>query len=284
MSNQPSTVATVAATLKPTELKLGQPSAFDGETTKARAWLNTMQIYLHINKKVYGDDEKMITYALSFMAEGAAGLWATTFLTKALATGTPNFGTYANFLTQFKEMFFQENTKDQAIAWLTTTQVSKNFPLVEYISHFKNNAVLSEINNQDALINFFSRGIPIQIMRIVLSMDTVPTTIEKWYSQALHFKLTWEREEYITKQRGNTFFSFQSNQTRNTSYQRTIQKSKDPNAMDIDAVQIGKLTPEERQWCINNNLCFKCRKPGHLAIKCWTYPSNQQNTPTITKN
>lgn len=75
-----------------------------------------MQIYLHVDKDVYNIEEKMITFALSFMTEGAAGLWATTFVNKALATGTPNFRTFANFCTKFKGSFVHENTKDQAIA------------------------------------------------------------------------------------------------------------------------------------------------------------------------
>ena len=28
------------------------------------------------------------------------------------------------------------------------------------------------------------------------------------------------------------------------------------------------LTPEERQRCIKNGLCFRCRKPGHTVDKC----------------
>ena len=174
MSNQPSTstAATVAATIRPMELKLGQSSAFNSDTVKARAWLNNVQIYLCVNKAVYNDNEKMIAYALSFMTEGAAWLWATTFVTKALKTTPPNFRSYNNFLKEFKASFIQENAKDQAIAWLTNTQVTNNLPLIEYISQPKNNTALSEITNQDALINFFSRGILVPIMRRVLSMDS----------------------------------------------------------------------------------------------------------------
>ena len=82
------------------------------------------------------------------------------------------YPSYNNFLMEFKASFIQENAKDQAIAWLTNTQVTNNLPLIEYISQFKNNTALSEITNQDALINFFSRGILVPIMRRVLSMDS----------------------------------------------------------------------------------------------------------------
>ena len=134
----------------------------------------------------------------------------------------------------------------------------KTLPLPEHISQYKNNTALSEIKNEDALINFFLRGILTSIMRRIFSMDTVPDTVEKWYTQALHFKLVWEWADNIAKEQGN----------KNHTYQRPVQKPKDLNAMDVDAICLEQLTPKERQRCIENNLCFKCRKPGHSAAKC----------------
>ena len=78
-------------------------------------------------------------------------------------------------------------------------------------------------------------------MRRIFSMDTVPSTVDKWYSQAMHFKLTWGRAENIAKGRGNPFLSFQNNR----GYQRPVQKPKHPNTMDVDTVQVGRLSPEE---------------------------------------
>lgn len=37
------------------------------------------------------------------------------------------------------------------------------------------------------------------------------------------------------------------------------------------------LTPEERIRCRDNNLCFRCRKPGHAASNCRTFPSAGPN-------
>ena len=80
------------------------------------------------------------------------------------------------------------DVKNEAIAWLTTTSVTKNLPLGDYISQFKNHVALSEITHEDTLINFFSRGIPAPLMKRIYGMDTVPTTISDWYTRAIHFK------------------------------------------------------------------------------------------------
>ena len=33
---------------------------------------------------------------------------------------------------------------------------------------------------------------------------------------------------------------------------------------------IPKLTPETRDYCRQNRLCFRCRRPGHMATNCTT--------------
>ena len=46
-----------------------------------------------------------------------------------------------------------------------------------------------------------------------------------------------------------------------------------PNAMDVDAISLTKLTPVEQARCIREKLCFRCRKPGHSASQ------HNQSTP-----
>ena len=271
------TLTTTQAAPKPQELKLGQPSIFDGNPKKARAWINNTQLYLLVNKDVYNHNDKKIAFALFFMKEGAAELWALTETEAAFVRNLPGFGTWADFIKKFNDSFILENTKEQAIALLTTTKVNNKLDILNYISKFKNNAALSGITDENVLINFFSRGIPTQLMRRIYSMDIVPTTMEKWYQQTLHFKQVWENTNEIAKGRNNPFIPFQDNRNNNHT-----QKKQDPNAMDVNAIRIEKLTPEERQRCFENNLCFKCRKPGHRSNQCRNPFLGKQKQPTTT--
>ena len=250
--------STVSATQqKPQELKLGQPPTFDGTPEKARGWFNNVQLYLLVNKDIYNDDDRKIAYALSFMREGSAALWSLTETEAALKRNPPNFGTWQNFLNKFSASFILENTKNQAIAWMTTTKVDKKTPLMDYISQFKNNAALSEISNEDVLINFYSRGIPSFLMKRIYGMDTVPNTIDKWYQATLCFQHVWEKTNEIAKGKTNPFYQ---NHNRNNDH-----KKKDPDAMDVDAV---RLSDQERERRRRKGLCFKCGAPGHMSNNC----------------
>ena len=260
MSNQPSTLtvaSTISATQKPQELKLGQPSSFDGTPEKARGWFNNVQLYLLVNKDIYNNDDRKIAYTLSFMREGLAALWSLTETEAALKRNPPNFGTWQNFLNKFSTSFILENTKDQAITWMMTTKVDKKTPLMDYISQFKNNAALSEINNEDILINFYSRGIPSFLMKKIYGMDTVPDSIEKWYQVTLRFQHIWEKTNEIAKGKTNPFYQ---NHHRNNDH-----KKKDPDTMDVDAVC---LSEQEQQRRFKEGRCYRCGGKGHISKGC----------------
>ena len=154
MSNQPT-----APTTQTSELSLGRLDNFDGSSSKASAWMDSVKLYLLINNSIYNNDQKSIAFALSFMKEGLATIWASTFTKKALALPTPVPGTWTAFYDNFKTSFIHIDVKNKAIVWLTTTLVT-NLPLGDYISQFKNHITLSEITHEDTLINFFLRGIP----------------------------------------------------------------------------------------------------------------------------
>jgi hypothetical protein len=39
----------------------------------------------------------------------------------------------------------------------------------------------------------------------------------------------------------------------------------------------GRMTPEERQRCMDNGLCFRCRQPGHVSNRCPRFSGNRGN-------
>ena len=94
-------------------------------------------------------------------------------------------------------------------------------------------------------------------MKRIYGMDTVPTTIDKWYQATLRFQHVWEKTQEIAKGKTNPFYQ---NHHRNNEH-----KKKDPDAMDVDAI---RAWDEETVAKYKKGLCFKCGKPGHQSKEC----------------
>jgi hypothetical protein len=44
----------------------------------------------------------------------------------------------------------------------------------------------------------------------------------------------------------------------------------------LNAVTVPKMTPEIRQHCITNRLCFRCRTAGHSSSSCPRFASSNR--------
>ena len=184
---------------KPTKLRIGTPEAFDGSYDKSQHWLHAVQFYLLVNRAVYDTDDKQIAFALSYMTKGSALTWTATFCQSAITGTSFTLGTFADFVAKFNTMFKHHDVTGNAISWLSTQRMEKSKKnnsyspsLTEYISTFKNHVALANISNANVLIGYFSAGIPPPLMRRIISMDTVPSTIDEWYKKAIAFQTQWE--------------------------------------------------------------------------------------------
>jgi hypothetical protein len=226
------------SSMKPTKLHIGIPEAFDGSYEKAVSWITTAQFYLHVNAAIYNDDDKRITFALSCMSKGSTLTWATTYWQTAISGTTVTLGTYTEFLTKFNDAFKHHDTVGNAINWLSTTRMNKAdgsivISLEKYIALFKSNIALAGITDPNVLVGYFTTGLHPKLMEQMMAMETLPSTIDKWYEKATTFQTQWQRaREIATKQRSHSFVP---------------KTTHDPNTMVVDVIKVGKLTPEERK-------------------------------------
>ena len=187
-----------AASSKITEIHIGCPDEYGGKAKTAQAWLDSIRLYLLINHALYYDDDRKIAFALSYMKEGSAAIWAEVCRQQGLAT--LSFGTFTQFQTDFKTPFVDTNVAREAMNWLSTTCINSGEQLQEYINPFKLNIICTKYNElKDAatLISYFSAGVSTWIMHHIQAMDTVPTTLTLWYEKATHFHLQKEIAQKI---------------------------------------------------------------------------------------
>ncbi|KAF8546318.1 hypothetical protein OG21DRAFT_1491346 [Imleria badia] len=130
-----------------------------------------------------------------------------------------------------------------------------------YITNFQNLTT-----DPVTLIDQFSLRLDPQIVTMILSIATIPTTIDTWINQSKVFHMQKMHIEAIKGR--NTAPSFIANRSSIT---------RNPNAMDVDAITLTKLTPAEQARCIHENRCFCCRETGHSANQCRT--KNNPSSP-----
>ena len=107
---------------------------------------------------------------------------------------------------------------------------------------------LAELNITE-IMHMTAAGIPTLLMKWIMSLDTIPDKIDDWYSKAIHFQNQWDCTEQIAQQSRRSTQTFQS-------FSSSPRMTKDSNAMDVDAVKLKKLTPEEQEDCFKKRLCL----------------------------
>ena len=165
------------AAVKPTELRLNTPKAYDGNPSMTKFWLNSIRTYLLINKEVYSVDNKKVGYALSFMTEGTAKSWAAICSQNALNTNS--FGTFQDFITDFQKSFFSTNSAAEATMWLTNTRVRNDDYLPKYMAEFQLKVIEAELDTTThaaTIIHYLRAGIPVWLSDRIYGMETVPIT------------------------------------------------------------------------------------------------------------
>ena len=216
--------------VKPTELRLNTPKAYDGSPTTAKYWLNSVRTYLLINKDVYSTDNKKVGYALSFMTEATAKSWAA--VRTQIALDASSFGTFPDFIKEFQNTFLSTNSTAEATTWLTNTQVRNDDYLPKYMGEFKLKVVEAELDSTAhaaTIIHYLRAGIPVWLSDRIYGMEVIPTTPKGWYKKIDQFLSQRRFAALVTKQHSSrTPVAFHTPAlTRSTP-------SRDPNAMDVD--------------------------------------------------
>jgi Zinc knuckle len=147
--------------------------------------------------------------------------------------------------------------------------------ITEHNSKFRLLVSQTEMKDSPALTDLYQETLPWGLQSPVIRSEHPLKTLEEWYTKATNF--------YVGHQRAQCLFKKRDNKPTNTTSALPAQKrfsfpeKKDPNAMDID-----RMTIEERTRLMKEGKCFRCKLFGHLSRDC---PNRNQMTtapPTST--
>ena len=241
------------------EIKIKTPDSFDGKPENAKRWIASVQRYLDMNKHIYDTDEKKVLFALSYLQTGPAEVWVEDFTisagTATSSGGVKGYGTLADFQKLFLNDFGPANSAGEAMTKLTSLKQSSYDSLTEYIIDFRLLAGRAGITHVDIFRHLFLKGLNPGLMRSILS-DDLPTTNDALIKKAISKQANFEQ---IRSYLPTSNFKGNKNNSRNVPKKR-FTSNHDPNAMEVD-----RMTDDERSKHMKNGLCFKCHQPGHKS-------------------
>jgi Zinc knuckle len=126
---------------------------------------------------------------------------------------------------------------------------------------------------------------------MIMNRDVWPDTMPQWQQAAQD-----EMRKYLAKKAILSFRPQVGNQgnlgTRNQWQRRFGQRrqgggssSRDPNAMDVDAINTrNPLSEEEKKRLMAEGRCFFCKQQGHMSRNCPKKPSRSNTNPQPSRS
>jgi Ty3 transposon capsid-like protein len=263
--------------------ELRTPTPFSGKRDDLRKFLQEVKIYLLANEHIYTTDQDRILFVLSFMSEGDANSWKEEFFETAEQTTPFTLGKYNDLIKLITKDFSPYDAPKDAIYQMKEMKMG-NTPIEEHVAKFKMLVTKSKLDKNEAVVEYFRETLPIPLQRNILSLPDPPNDLNKWYEWAIKLQNNHLRmQSAIMKMtnKGNSSTNTNTNRNRNNNpgprrfYFQHRQEEKDPNAMDVDAMNT------ERDELMKKRLCFLCKKPGHISRFC--PGKNQRQSPPPPK-
>jgi Retrotransposon gag protein len=257
-------------------IKLNPPTPFTGKRTNFILFMQDVYVYLKVNKATYDNDDKKISFILSYLTGGDAAVWKQQFIqtkieeSEEAKTDEPNWGTYKEFVEALQNTFRPYDEPGEALEEIKKLRLGDG-SIMEHNSRFR--LLVSQIGMKDspALTDLYRETLPWGLQSPIIQSEHPPKTLEEWYTKATNF--------YVGHQKAQRLFRKRDKPTMTSSAppaqkRFSFPEKKDPNAMDIDRMSI-----EERTRLMKEGKCFRCKLFGHLSRDC---PNKGQNTTTTT--
>ena len=273
-----------APTMTIKEIKMAPPKKFSGKRTDYRRFMQEVIVWVTVNKDMFRDDDAKIAFTLSFMQDGEAGAWKEQYVAEALKSADDrgddfSLGSWKTFRKELDEAFLPYDAPGDALDEMRRMRAGSDVAMDEHIAKFKILVAQSTLPDSGALVDFFRETLPTALQKQIMCCENPPETLHGWYEKASRFHNNWRKMQRILNRGKTTTTTTTATTTGQTPQKKYYfprkERERDPMAMEVD-----KLTIEERAECMRTGKCFRCRKPG-LARDC---PNHQQQQQTQKKN
>ena len=256
---------------------------FRGDRADAKKFMSRFGLWKFLNRdtrtvQVVAD---LVAYALTLILGPLCDRWARGIQDKLAlkVLGNPLYHippTHADndpalwdwFMWEFTLQFTDSAEEENAFAALQKLEL-KNNDADTYINHFVELAEKAQWGlDAPGTIRLFHNGLPVNMHRAICRYQRLPRDMEEWFTatreECRHYN---DMEVSIRPRGGAGNISTRQNRLRGLDVPKQ-QKRKDPNAMEVNAIKMGRLSDKEKAKLLKEGRCFCCKKMGHLSRNC----------------
>ncbi len=169
-------------------LRPNPPFVFDGDRTRGRAFLHAVRTYARLLPEAFVEngepsEQKLVRFALSFMAKDAAQRWAE----RQSAKREFPFATWESFAAEFRLRFVEENEQDHAMNKLESRAYHMGSRSVyAYTDDFEDLAETAGLDDPLMKVAKFRTGLDPAINQAITSSSDPPGNLDydKWRLRA----------------------------------------------------------------------------------------------------
>jgi hypothetical protein len=265
--------ATTTKTLE--NIKLNPPTPFTRKRTNFILFMQDVYVYLKVNKATYDNDDKKISFILSYLTGVDAAVWKQQFIqtkieeSEEAKTDEPNWGTYKEFVEALKKTFQPYDEPGKALEEMKKLCLGDG-SIMEHNSRFC--LLVSQIGMKDSLVlmDLYRETLPWGLQSLIIQSEHPQKTLKEWYTKATNFYVGHQKVQRLFRKRDKPM----NNNAPPVQKKFSFLEKKDPNAMDINRMSI-----EERTCLMKEGRCFRCKLFGHLSRDC---PNKGQNNMTTS--
>ena len=219
----------------------------------------------------------------------SAGHWASARRDKAREATPPNYGTWDDFVKDFKRAFVTDDEARDARAQLF--KLRQTGDVTTYNNLFRTYAQKAKIDQFTALSEMYKNGLKGNILSKILQKDTLPTSMDDTATDKGYYSVALAVESVINRMR-DTFggwtprgriqrFNQQRDMGRN--FGRTQINAIGNTTSSDNQNQPRRPLPELLQQLQREGKCFNCRQLGHISRNC-TAPRPYSNGSRFSNN
>jgi len=287
-------------------VKIKEPERFTGkDPDKLRPFIMSCELNFQGNPRTYRDDLTKITYAVAHLSDSAQ-LWYEPYFYNAPNPPPLFCSNWEEFKRELSAQFGNPHEERDAERELMKLKMAENHKVSRYVIDFNNLATRTAWDD-GALRSHFYAGLPDRIKDQLASRPGgPPRDLNNLRRSAQEYDaLYWSRQAEKktqaaisrTQPSSSSHSHNQSSQSQNRNPQNRSpqtsggnnananKQSKPPSQSSSNSPRKpnlsgklttdNKLTDEERQRRMANNLCLYCGKEGHKAIDCRLAAANK---------